>query len=199
MVLCRLPINYHGLVWIKWKIKWNYISAYWFSVWLYRVITFHRLGTVYSDFLTNWTDTCICVYLISMLGILAFYRENERHSPAGYLCYATRILYEIWKRFWIFTNSWRLGEFNDTEQANVEKFFPNYLTFLAPNKIINWGLLMIKMAPGRPELCLEQRRPTPKCHFEHQKTLADITLPKVRCPSGWLTTNKNLLSHFIEW
>ena len=65
-----------------------------------RIVTFHTLGTIYSDFLTNWTDSCICAYLCSMLGILVIYRDKEPHSPAGYFFTAVQILYEIWYGFW---------------------------------------------------------------------------------------------------
>ena len=71
--------------------------AYWIGVWIYRVVTFPTLNEIYTDFLTNWTDTCICCYFISTTAILLYYawKGSSANGNAPAVCYILQILYEI--------------------------------------------------------------------------------------------------------
>lgn len=73
------------------------ITAYWIGVWIYRVVTFPTLNEIYTDFLTNWTDTCICCYFISTTAILLYYawKGSSANGNAPAVCYILQILYEI--------------------------------------------------------------------------------------------------------
>ena len=81
------------------------ISVYWVSIWIYRIVTFPTLNVIYSDFLTNWTDTCICFYFIGTLTILIYYSADSSENAdfdtnAPWPCYIIQILYELCQGLW---------------------------------------------------------------------------------------------------
>ena len=76
----------------------NIVKAYWFGMWLYRIITFPELGEIYTDFLTNWTDTMICFFYTSTFIVMCLARYSDRFRPnnkANWFLYCVQINYEI--------------------------------------------------------------------------------------------------------
>jgi len=69
------------------------LLAYWLPIWIYRLATFHLLKEVYSDFLTNWTDTLICFYLLSV--VLLHFVDRTQFKINSYVAVIFQIIYEI--------------------------------------------------------------------------------------------------------
>ena len=61
-------------------------------------MTFPELNEIYTDFLTNWTDTMICLFYSSTFLAMCIQRYTTRlkpNEPAHWTLYIVQIIFEI--------------------------------------------------------------------------------------------------------